>query len=80
MSASLLLPVLARGLPNKVLPRCIQCTYLRGMLRIAELPRAAPIRRQILAGIVQHLVSLDVEIRWQDIAFSLGRTLLTMID
>lgn len=45
------------------------------MLVIAELSRAAPLRRQIVAAIVQHLVCLDVEIRWQDIAFSLGKLL-----
>lgn len=72
VSGSLVLPILARGLPNKVLSRAMQCTYLRGLLKIIELDRAAPMRGPLLAVVVQHLVSLDVEIRWQDIAFSLG--------
>ena len=76
MSGSLLLPILARGLPNKVHSRSMQCTYLRGLLQIAELARAAPMRGPLIAVVVQHLVSLDVEIRWQDIAFSLGEHLL----
>jgi hypothetical protein len=62
VSGSLVLPILVRGLPNKVLSRSIQCTYLRGLLQIAE-----------------HLVSLDVEICWQDIAFSLGEHTLNAL-
>ena len=72
MSGSLLMPILARGVPNKVLSRSMQCTYLRALLRIAELPRAAAFRDTILAAVMQHLVALDVEIRWQDIAFAIG--------
>lgn len=71
-SSSLLMPILARALPNKVLPTSMQCSYLRALLAVAELPRAAALRDNILAALVQHLVALDVEIRWQDISFSLG--------
>lgn len=51
----------------------MQCIYLRAVLLVAQLPRALPIRKQILAAMIQHLVSLDVEIQWQDIAFTPGR-------
>ena len=72
VSNRLLIPILVRGLPNKVHTRDTLCTYLRALLRVAELPRAVAIRDDILAAVVQHLISLDVEIRWQDISFSLG--------
>ena len=72
IATSLLMPILARGVPNKVLQRSTQCSYLRALFQIAESPHAAAIRDTILAIVVQHLVSLDVEIRWQDIAFALG--------
>lgn len=72
-SSRLLTPILARGVPNIVLPRSVQCTYLRALFRIAESPRAIAIRDTILAAVVQHLVCLDVEIRWQDITFSPGQ-------
>ncbi len=56
------------GIPYKLRERDAQCTYLHGALQLAEKPAAIAVREGILAAAVNHLLGLDVEIRWQDIA------------
>ena len=72
VSFSLLSPIVVRGIPNKVTPKVLQCTYLHGLLKLAEARAAGPVKDAILVSIVQHLLSLDVEILWQDISWSPG--------
>ncbi|KAI8468899.1 MAG: RNA polymerase I-specific transcription initiation factor RRN3-domain-containing protein [Monoraphidium minutum] len=62
-----LLPMLLLNLPHKARPRPLQCLYLRAVLGLAEAPSGAPLREGLLLGIVDHLLSLDVEIKWEDI-------------
>lgn len=65
---SRLMSVIAGGIPHRLRDRDAQCLYLRGALALAEAPAAAAVREGILAAAAEHLLSLDVEIRWQDIA------------
>ena len=74
MTSNMLTQILARGLPSKYIAKPVQCTFLHGLFQIANLPRAAALRDQIMEAIVQHLVGLDVEIAWQDIAWSPGKS------
>ena len=68
--------VIARGVPHKLRDRESQCLYLRAVYALAEAEGTAAIREELLALAVEHLISLDVEIRWQDIALVLGMLLL----
>lgn len=65
---SRLVPVVAGGIPHRLHDRDTQCRYMRGALALAEAPAAAAVREGILAAAAEHLLSLDAEIRWQDIA------------
>ena len=65
---SRMVSTVAAGIPYKLRDRDAQCTYLYGALQLAEKPAAAAVREGILAAAVNHLLGLDVEIRWQDIA------------
>ncbi len=65
---SRLVAVIAGGIPHRLRDCDTQCLYLRGALALAEAPAAAAVREGILAAAAEHLLSLDVEIRWQDIA------------
>ena len=60
--------IVAGGIPYKLRERDVQCMYLHGALQLAEKPAAVAVREGILAAAVNHLLGLDVEIRWQDIA------------
>ncbi|GBF88999.1 hypothetical protein Rsub_01498 [Raphidocelis subcapitata] len=62
-----LLPMLLQNLPHKTRDRVTQCLYLRASLALAERPVGAPLREGLLLGVVDHLLSLDVEIKWEDI-------------
>ena len=57
----------AGGIPYKLRDRDAQCAYLHGALTLAQRPAAAAVRDGILAAAVNHLLGLDVEVRWQDI-------------
>lgn len=50
--------------PPVMSPSRLQCLYLRGAFALAEGPAGAAIREGLLAGVVEHLISIDVEIRW----------------
>ncbi len=41
--------------------------FLRAVLHLAESPAGLPIREALLVGVVEHLLTIDVEIRWEDI-------------
>lgn len=59
--------MLASAAPHKLRDRDTQCMYLRAVFQLAEGPAGAPLREQLLCAVVEHLVSVDVEIKWQDI-------------
>lgn len=65
---SRMVAAVAGAIPYKLRDRDAQCAYLRAALQLAQAPAAAPVREGILAAAVTHLLGLDVEIRWQDIA------------
>lgn len=62
-----LLPMLLQNLPHKTRDRGAQCLYLGAALGLAERPAGAPLREGLLLGVVDHLLSLDVDIKWTDI-------------
>ena len=49
-------------------PAAELCTYYRGVLALIEHGLAGALHADLLATLVEHLLSLDVDIRWQDIA------------
>ena len=68
LAPSLLGPLLAAGIPHKLRDRGTQCAYLRALFAFAGAPGAAPLREGLLAAAVDHLLAVDVEIKWQEIA------------
>lgn len=62
-SAGRLLPLLLGNLPHKLRDRGTHCLYLRGLFALAESGPGAAIREGLLAGVLDHLISVDVEIR-----------------
>ena len=63
-----LLPIIADRLPNKAQPRGLHCLYLRAVLQLAQSKAADSLRNGLQSAVVGHLLDLDVEIKWQDIA------------
>lgn len=62
-----LMQLLVQNLPHKLRDRSTQCLYLRGAMALAEGPAGRPVRDGLLLGLVDHLLSIDVEIKWEDI-------------
>ena len=62
------LPIIADHLPNKAQPRGLHCLYLRAVLQLAQSKAADSLRNGLQSALVGHLLDLDVEIKWQDIA------------
>eukprot|EP00879_Flechtneria_rotunda_P027592 GHRR01029563.1.p1 GENE.GHRR01029563.1~~GHRR01029563.1.p1 ORF type:complete len:775 (+),score=300.41 GHRR01029563.1:409-2733(+) len=62
-----LLPMLVQNMPHKLRDRNTQCLYLRALLLLAEGKVGAPLREGLLAGIVEHLLSIDADIKWEEI-------------
>ena len=62
-----LLQLIIQGMPHKLRDRHTQCLYVTAVLGLAERRGGAPIRDGLLAATVEHLLSTDVEIRWEDI-------------
>ena len=62
-----LLSLLVQNMPHKMRDRDTQCLYLRAAFALAESPAGAPIREGLLVGVVEHLLTVDVEIRWEAI-------------
>ena len=59
----------AGGWPHRSRDAAAQCLALRGALLLAERPAAARgVREGLLAAAAEHLLGLDVEVRWEDIA------------
>ncbi len=62
-AGSRVLPLLLGAMPHKLRGRGTQCLYLRALFSLAERRAGAPVREGLLAGVVEHLASIDVEIR-----------------
>lgn len=62
-AGSRLLPLVVSNFPHKLRDRNTQCLYLRGAYALAEGPAGAAVREGLLAGVVEHLIAIDVEIR-----------------
>mgnify|MGYP001425449286 FL=1 len=68
LSATVLGGILLRRIPHKTAVKARQCQYLRAAFALVETPAGRPLRDGLLRGVVRHLLDVDVEIRWQDIA------------
>lgn len=62
-----ILPLIASNLPHRLRDRSTQCLYLRGIFTLAESNVGAGLREATLVAVIDHLISIDVEIRWEDI-------------
>ena len=62
-----LLQLVIQGMPHKLHDRNTQCLYVSAVLGLAERRGGAPVRDGLLAATVEHLLSIDVEIKWEDI-------------
>lgn len=67
-AGSRLLPLLLSNFPHKLRDRNTQCLYLRAAFALAEGPAGRGVREGVLGGVLEHLIGVDVEIRWEDIA------------
>ena len=74
LAPALLAPLLASSIPHRLKDRDTQCLYLRALFVVAAQPAAATMRDGLLGAVVDHLLSLDVEIKWQDIAERPGKS------
>lgn len=66
-AASRVATTLAHSFPHKLRDRDAQCAYLRGILSLAEGPSGGGLRDTMLAAIIDHVLTIDVEIKWEDI-------------
>ncbi len=62
-----LLSLLVQNMPHRTRDRDAQCLYMRAAFALAEGPAGGPIRDGLLVGVVEHLLTVDVEIRWEAI-------------
>jgi RNA polymerase I-specific transcription initiation factor RRN3 len=66
-SPTKLLQLIIQSMPHKLRDRNTQCLYMSAVFGLAERPGGGPIRDGLLAAAVDQLLSIDVEIRWEDI-------------
>lgn len=64
---SRLLPMLVANIPHKLRDRQTQCLYARALLLLAEGRVASALREPLLLGLVEQLLSIDADIKWEDI-------------
>ena len=62
----------AASAPHKASPLDCQCLYLRALASLSEGPGGVTVRSGLLAAMVNQLISVDVEIKWQDIVDAMG--------
>ena len=67
LAATVLRPVLLARMPHATAPKPIQTWYLRNAFRLVESDAGACLRDPLLAGVVKHMLEMDVEIKWEDI-------------
>eukprot|EP00850_Spirogloea_muscicola_P015330 SM000116S24251 [mRNA] locus=s116:305748:310367:+ [translate_table: standard] len=63
-------PIVLQHMPHRRLEKEFLCLYLESMFRLAETCSCTPLREQLLAAIIDRLIEIDVEIRWEDIVAS----------
>ena len=63
----------AASAPFKFAPLDVHCLYLRGIAHLAEGPNGATVRNELLATMVNQLIAVDIEIKWQDIVDAMGK-------
>lgn len=71
-SGARMLPLLVSNMPHKLRDRKTHCLYLRALFALAEARSGAGVREGVLLAVVEHLLSIDVEIRWEDIVESVA--------
>jgi hypothetical protein len=62
-----LLPMLVQNMPHKLRDRSAQCLYLNALIALSEGKVGPALREGLLGGLVEHLLSIDADIRWEDI-------------
>lgn len=62
-----LLPMLVQNMPHKLRDRSAQCLYLTSLISLCEGKVGPALREGLLGGLVEHLLSIDADIRWEDI-------------
>lgn len=62
-----LLPMLVQNMPHKLRDRSTQCLFLSAIISLCEGKVGPALREGLLAGVVEHLLSIDADIRWEDI-------------
>lgn len=59
--------MLVQNMPHKLRDRSAQCLYLRAVISLSEGRAGATLREGLLMGVVEHLLTIDADIRWEDI-------------
>ncbi|KAL6758121.1 RNA polymerase I-specific transcription initiation factor RRN3-domain-containing protein, partial [Haematococcus lacustris] len=67
---TILLHLVSANIPHRSRDRNTQCMFLHALFTVAEAPVGRPIRDGLLAAAVEHLLGIDVEIKWEDIVES----------
>ncbi|GLI69244.1 hypothetical protein VaNZ11_013820 [Volvox africanus] len=62
-----MVPIIVGQIPHKLRDRNTQCLYLSALFGLAEDRAGAPIKEVLLTAVIEHLLSMDVEIKWEDI-------------
>jgi RNA polymerase I-specific transcription initiation factor RRN3 len=59
--------MLVQNMPHKLRDRPAQCLYLGALISLCEGKVGPALREGLLGGLVEHLLSIDADIRWEDI-------------
>ena len=62
-AAPRLLPLLLAAAPHKLRDRRAHCLWLRGAAAVTEGAHGGGLREGLLAGMLDHLLAVDVEVR-----------------
>ena len=63
-----MLSELSQRMPFKIVNRAAPCMYFRAVYQLSQMPAGDCIRDGLQAAMVDCLLNIDVEIKWQDIA------------
>lgn len=67
MTAFRLQPVILQRMPHRIVDKEWNALYLENMLRLEQSSAEDFIQKQMLMAVVDRLIEIDVEIRWEDI-------------
>jgi len=59
--------MLLQNLPHKLRDRSTQCLYMRALVGLSQGRVGPALRDGLLSGIVEHLLSIDADIKWEEI-------------